>query len=224
MINPPPLPKPPGLAVASLVLGITSFGLCLGALAGLPAIICGHLAHSGIKKSGGPGAGMAVAGLVLGYASSVLSVVILPVFAALAIPALAGAQQKANASALLAQAKQIGSAMESSGLVRVGTPPRPGVGYPADANIRSSEKVAGMLVSAGCLTSSEAAGLGFQKFIFGNVSESDPSDTILLRSKPGAAGGGMVVLLKSGDGRIVRSGDKRPFGKLPPRSPAFLDP
>lgn len=62
------------LASASLVLGI--FGLLLscfwlGILPGVPAVICGHMAISQIRKD--PlrvgGHGMAVAGLVLGYLS-----------------------------------------------------------------------------------------------------------------------------------------------------------
>lgn len=58
-----------GLAVASLVLGASSTVFCI--LAGIPAIICGHLARSEIRHSGGRlgGDGMAVAGLVLGYLS-----------------------------------------------------------------------------------------------------------------------------------------------------------
>ncbi len=54
------------LAIASLVLGVP--GLCC-CLAGIPAIVCGHIALSQINQSGGAqeGRGLAVAGLVLGY-------------------------------------------------------------------------------------------------------------------------------------------------------------
>lgn len=65
--TPPPVrPETSGLSVASLILGILA--LC-GGLTALPAIICGHLGLSRIKKSGGQikGAGMAIAGLVTGY-------------------------------------------------------------------------------------------------------------------------------------------------------------
>ena len=64
-----------GMAVASLVLGILSV-VCCGLLAGIPAIICGHMALSQIKKSGGTigGNGMAIAGLVMGYLSIVVTI------------------------------------------------------------------------------------------------------------------------------------------------------
>jgi hypothetical protein len=48
-----------GFAVASLVLG-----LCTGTLL---AVIFGHIALSQIRRTGAPGRGMAIAGLVLGY-------------------------------------------------------------------------------------------------------------------------------------------------------------
>lgn len=55
-----------GLAIASLILGIV--GLCTG-IAGIAAVICGHMALGRINKSNGmlKGKGMAIAGLVLGY-------------------------------------------------------------------------------------------------------------------------------------------------------------
>ena len=69
--------KSSGLAISSLICGIIS---CLGCLllAGIPAIICGHMAKSRIKQSEGTisGNGMATAGLVLGYLSLVLTLVV----------------------------------------------------------------------------------------------------------------------------------------------------
>ena len=58
-------------AVWSFVLSLLSF-VCLGPLTGIPAIICGHVAHSNIKRSRGSltGDGLAVAGLVIGYIAS----------------------------------------------------------------------------------------------------------------------------------------------------------
>lgn len=75
-MNPPPLPSPParsGLALASCLLGIAGIVLCLGPLAGIPAVICGHSARARIRRSGGglSGNGLAVAGLVTGYFSFV---------------------------------------------------------------------------------------------------------------------------------------------------------
>ena len=55
-----------GSAIACMVLGILSLVTCF--LTGVPAIICGHLARSKIRRSGGAysGDGLAVAGLILG--------------------------------------------------------------------------------------------------------------------------------------------------------------
>lgn len=62
-----------GLAIASLACGVLSLGL--GFLTGIPAVICGHLGRSRIRKAGGElrGKGMALAGLILGYVMTVLS-------------------------------------------------------------------------------------------------------------------------------------------------------
>ena len=70
--------KTSGLAIASLVLGILSLVLCwIGGVAAIPAVICGHLSLSKIKKSAGTlsGQGMAIAGLVMGYISIVIMVI-----------------------------------------------------------------------------------------------------------------------------------------------------
>lgn len=63
-----PAQKNNGLAITSLVLGILSF-VCLGCVAGIPAVICGHMALGQINRSGGleGGKGLAMAGLILGY-------------------------------------------------------------------------------------------------------------------------------------------------------------
>ena len=55
----------------SLICGILTF-ICLGPIAGIAAIILGHLSLSEIRRSGGvlQGHGMAVAGLAMGYVGS----------------------------------------------------------------------------------------------------------------------------------------------------------
>lgn len=61
------MPKTSGLAITSMVLGICSF-LC-GGFPAIPAIICGHIAHSKIQNSQGQqtGVGFAIAGFITGY-------------------------------------------------------------------------------------------------------------------------------------------------------------
>lgn len=55
------------LAICSLVLSLLGL-FCCGFFAGIPGIICGHLALSKIEKNPGlQGHGLAMAGLIIGY-------------------------------------------------------------------------------------------------------------------------------------------------------------
>jgi type II secretory pathway pseudopilin PulG len=98
-------PQTDGKATASLILGILSI-LCFGLLTGLPAIILGHISRGNIEQSRGrlTGAGMALAGLILGYVSIVFTIVII---AALAIPNLMRARISANESAAASTVRTI---------------------------------------------------------------------------------------------------------------------
>ncbi|MEV4254134.1 DUF4190 domain-containing protein [Spirillospora sp. NPDC049652] len=62
-----PAAAPPnnGMATASMVLGLIGIIFC--GFTSVLAIIFGHIAQSQIKRTGEGGAGMATAGLVLGY-------------------------------------------------------------------------------------------------------------------------------------------------------------
>lgn len=64
----PTTEKAPGIAITALILGISSVAL-FGPFTAIPAIICGHLALGQIKKSQTRrGRGMALTGLIAGYA------------------------------------------------------------------------------------------------------------------------------------------------------------
>jgi hypothetical protein len=67
-----------GAAIASLILGILAVTFA-GPLAGVPAVICGHIALNRIRRSRRvlTGEGMAIAGLVLGYTSIALTEIVL---------------------------------------------------------------------------------------------------------------------------------------------------
>jgi hypothetical protein len=54
-----PVAKTNGLAIASLACGLAQFAF--GPLATIPAIVCGHMARSQIKRTGEQGAGLALA-------------------------------------------------------------------------------------------------------------------------------------------------------------------
>ena len=66
-----------GMAVASMVLGIIAFladfAFGIGIIAGIVAVILGHVSLNQIKKSAGTqgGNGFAITGLILGYLTSV---------------------------------------------------------------------------------------------------------------------------------------------------------
>ena len=93
----PAVPETSGLAIASLIMAL--IGLAI------PAVICGHMARSRIRKSAGAltGSGMAMAGLVLGYFGIVMTALILN---AVLIPSIGHATQKAKMTSA-AQAGQL---------------------------------------------------------------------------------------------------------------------
>jgi hypothetical protein len=70
-----------GLAIASLACGLAQFAF--GPLPTIPAIVLGHVARHQIKRTGEQGAGMALAGLLLGWAAvafGVLAILALTLF------------------------------------------------------------------------------------------------------------------------------------------------
>lgn len=67
-----PVPQTNGLAVASLACGLGQF--LLGPLPTIPAIVLGHVARRQIRRTGEGGAGLALVGLMLGYAAVILGV------------------------------------------------------------------------------------------------------------------------------------------------------
>lgn len=70
---PPPAPRSTrtnALAVASLACGAGQF--FTGGLTTIPAVVLGHIARHQIRRTGDQGAGLALAGLILGWAGLVV--------------------------------------------------------------------------------------------------------------------------------------------------------
>ena len=102
------------MAVASLVLGIVS--LLGGALLFVPmvlAIVFGHIAHSRIRKDPTlDGAGLAIAGFVMGYASIFFGIIMAGMMAAMAIPAFQKVRETSMQKAMQNDARQIAGAAQ----------------------------------------------------------------------------------------------------------------
>jgi len=119
MEQPPPIPtaptqaKTPGLAIWSLVLGILGL-TCFWLFTGIPAVICGHLAYGRIRRSAGTlsGEGLALGGLITGYLSIALSIFIIPLLTAIAIPNFVKARSMAQMNACVSNLRQMNVAKQ----------------------------------------------------------------------------------------------------------------
>jgi Domain of unknown function (DUF1707)/Domain of unknown function (DUF4190) len=74
-----PVTRINGLAIASLACGLAQF--MFGPLATIPAIVFGHVARHQIKRTGEQGAGLALAGLMLGWAAVILAILLIVIAA-----------------------------------------------------------------------------------------------------------------------------------------------
>ena len=85
---------PQGMAIAALVTGILSLTLC-GLFTAIPAIICGHIGVKQADNGEASGRSMAMAGMIMGYASlalTVLGIILYVVIVVIAVGTAAAAQ------------------------------------------------------------------------------------------------------------------------------------
>jgi hypothetical protein len=73
--HPAVLPRTNQMAVASVVCGIGQIFFFV--LAGVPAIVFGHVARRQIRQTGEAGSGMATAGLIMGYVGVLTPILLL---------------------------------------------------------------------------------------------------------------------------------------------------
>lgn len=101
-------------SVWSLVLGILGV-TCCGIFTAVPAVICGHVSYSKVKKSGGAlaGDGMALAGLILGYIGIAITIIVVPLQLAVAIPAFMKARATAQQNVCINNLRQIEGAKDA---------------------------------------------------------------------------------------------------------------
>jgi len=109
-------PRNSKLAIWSLVCGILAVILsivCIGPLFAIPAVICGHMAYSKIKRSGGAltGDGLALGGLITGYIGIAL-IPVIAMLAAIAIPNFVRARETAQKNACINNLRMIDGAKQ----------------------------------------------------------------------------------------------------------------
>lgn len=121
------------LAIIALVLGLLGLSL--------PAIICGHIARSQIRRSHGmlTGGGFALAGIILGYFMLVVTVVV--VILALLVPAGIVTTEKAARFRVQGEALQLESALLSYFTEYSRVPPVQGLIHEGDSMVSSNSEL-----------------------------------------------------------------------------------
>jgi type II secretory pathway pseudopilin PulG len=197
--TPPPVPnaapsKMSGLAIASLVLGI--LGIC-GGLTAILGLILGIFALAKIRDSRGTlaGQGIALAGIIV----SAVALIMIPIFAAMLLPALAAAKQRAQLINSVNNEKQLALAIRIYAGDHTNQLP-PAVTW-CDA-INSTVGQPSFFVRPGSDPGSRC-GYAFNAAL-GDLDESkvDPRTVMLFESDAGwNANGGADIMLTSGYGR-----------------------
>ena len=78
---------PQGMAIAALVTGILSLTLC-GLFTAIPAIICGHIGVKQANNGEASGRSMAIAGMIMGYASLAITVLVIILYVVIVVIAV----------------------------------------------------------------------------------------------------------------------------------------
>jgi type IV pilus assembly protein PilA len=216
-------PKTDGKATASMILGILSV-TCLGLLAGIPAIILGHMSKSSIAKSMGrlKGDGLAMAGLIMGYISVAVIPIIL-IIAAIAIPSLLRSRMAANTSAAASSIRTLNTAEityltvypdagYSKSLVALG-PGQPPVDCTNSSNVTAEHAC---LVDAvlGCASAAGCVKYGYRFSLTGICGDGGPCSDYLITARPIDSNTGTKSFCSTNDG-VIRYQSGPPFTAMP---------
>lgn len=203
--------KTSGLAIASLVLGILGFCTTITAI---PGLILGIVGLQRVKRSGGTltGEGMAIAGIVI----SAIALVLVPIQAAMLLPALARARESARRAVCMSNLKQVGLGCVMWAVDHDEQ-------YPSSLKDLYPDYVGDSLNVFVCpSTADEVTGAeeidekGSYIYVSG-LSESSPVDTVVAYDREENHGGeGRNVLFVDGHVEWVREGE---FSELLNRSP-----
>lgn len=195
VVGPAHAPATSGAAVASLILGVLSISI-LPFLSNIPGIVCGHVARSNIRNSGGTltGDGMAIAGLVMSYLGLALwglvLLVLLPIMAGIAIPVFGEVKLRGEETKSLSKAKQIGMACILYSMDHKDAfPPK------------LDDLVPDYLPDRTLFTSSLSPGEPMAYQYFGGSSK-DPADKLLLISKFKDRHGKRIMIFVDSSGRL----------------------
>ena len=185
-----------GLAVWSLILGILSVLGCLF-FAGIPAVICGHMALGRKERAGvKTGKGLAITGLVTGYFGTIMMPVIVAVLASIALPVFGAAQQQAKAAQSMNNARQIAIGL---------------VAYANDHEDAFPETLSELepdyLANARLLTDPLAPASGNNDYRYIRPAKDAPAATVVLTSRGRTKRGQRVVGHKDGSVALEKSSD-----------------
>jgi hypothetical protein len=200
IIPPPPSAPTSGLAIASLVLGIAS--ILSSGLTAVPAVVCGHLSLSQIKRDASrySGSGLAIAGLIMGYFGialllmMIVMVIFLGVIAGVGFPVFVKAMNDVpHQTDCLSHARQIANACKSYAKDHDGR-------YPESLTDLVPKYIPDRLTLA-CPMLQGDSSVGYQYF---GGTKTDPGTKVLLISKGETWDHKNVVATYSGQATVKR--------------------